>query len=306
LKRRRFIQNSIGLLGISLLPKAILLPKNEKENLRLIRQLEDYAEIELGLNLKRKFYKKWQKKEQQLTYVYISRPDSIILPKDSSPFKYFGTDTLAARIHAVKSEEEGLDAMVYNTSGTSATLLTHHLLNYPKEAIIFVVLHEMAHVHRDKSKLKIPYPAEESFGEFLGNHASLKFAEKYYPELIPAIKKQRSVQEKIYRLLSEAETQVQGHNQAEKEVRYQAISAALKVILLEANIFQKERYNYPVNNAYILRNRYYYQWYEKFKDIYLSGKSLKEMTLFYSSLHEKTSDTDTFLKMELKRIKAPL
>jgi len=76
--------------------------------------------------------------------------------------------------------------------------------------------------------------------------------------------------------------------------------------LLEANVFQKERYNYPINNAYILRNRYYYQWYEKFKDIYLSGKSLEEMTLFYSSLPEKTSDTDTFLKMELKRIKAPL
>jgi hypothetical protein len=303
LKRRKFIQNSIGLFGLTILPDAFSLPSLEKENLKLIRELEDFADNELGLNLKRKFYRKWQKKEQQLTYVYTSRPDSIILPKDSGPFKYFGTDTLAARIHAIKSEEEGLDAMVYNTSGTSATLLTHHLLNYPKEAIIFIVLHEMAHVHRDKSALKIPYPAEESFGEFLGNHASLKFGEKYYPELIPAIKKQRRIQEKIYQLLAEAETQVQGISKAEKDTRYQAISAALKVILLEANVFQKERYNYPVNNAYILRNKFYYQWYEKFKDIYLSGKSLKEMTLFYSSLPENASETNTFLKLELNRIK---
>jgi hypothetical protein len=290
-------------MGFALTTDAFSLPSPEKENLALIRQLEDFAESELGLNLKRKFYKRWQKQEQQLTYVYVSRPDSILLPPEKNPFKFFGTDTLGANELAKKYSTEGLDAMVYNTSGTSATLLTHHLLNYPKEAIIFIVLHEMAHVHREKLKLKIPYPAEESYGEFLGNYASLNFVEKYHPKLVPAVLKQKSIQEKIYKLLSEAETQTQGISTNAKQERYYEINKALQSILQNANIFQKERYNYPVNHAYILRNRFYYKWYFQFEAIHKSGKSFSEMSNFYSNLPESEGDTNTFLNQEIKKLK---
>jgi hypothetical protein len=282
---------------------AFSLPIIEKENLALIRQLEDFAENELGLSLKRKFYKKWQKIEQQLTYVYVSRPDSILLPPGKNAFKFFGTDTLSANKLASESTKEGYDAMVYNTSGTSATLLTHHLLNYPKEAIIFIVLHEMAHVHREKLKLKIPYPAEESFGEFLGNYAGLKFVEKYHPHLVNDVLKQKNTQEKLYTLLAEAESQTQGISKESKELRYLEINKALQSILQNANVFQKERYNYLVNHAYILRNRYYYKWYFQFDALYNSGKSFPEMTHLYSTLPENTGEADTFLKLEIKKNK---
>jgi hypothetical protein len=290
-------------MGFTLFADAFSLPKTEKENLALIRQLEDFAENELGLNLKRKFYKKWQKQDQQLTYVYVSRPDSILLPPNKSPFKYFGLDTAGAKKLASEYTDEGDDAMVYNTSGTSATLLTHHLLNYPQEAIIFIVLHEMAHVHREKLKLKIPYPAEESYGEFLGNYGGLKFTEKYHPHLVEAVLKQKLTQEKIYKLLFEAEAQTQGVNAEIKQKRYSEINSACQSILNNANVFQKERYNYTVNHAYILRNRYYYKWYFQFEKIFKSGKSLTEMTELYSNLPENDGEADTFLKQEIKKLK---
>jgi hypothetical protein len=301
LNRRNFIQNSIGLIGFSVLPNALIkTPTSEKESLKLIRQLKEYGEDELNLQLKRKFYKKWLKKEQQLTYLYISRPDSILLPPKSSSFTFFGTDTLGAKEKAKELSDEGFDTLIYRTSGTSATLLTHHLLNYPPEAIMFIVLHEMSHVHREELKLKIPYPAEESFGEFLGNYASFEFANRYRPEFLPAIVKQREIQEKIYILLKETEIQLQGIDLQAKAQRYKEVQKAMNELLKNANAFQKDRYNYDINHAYILRNRFYYKWYPDFKKIYLSCNSIPEMVNLYTNLPKSEAETSTKLKLLTK------
>lgn len=297
MKRREFIRNSIGLACLPLVPSAVsFFNYSEKENLKFIKEIKEFGEKQLGLHLHRKFYKKWLKEESQLTYLYVSRKDSIILPEGESKFRYFGTDTSSALEKSLELSQEGYDTMIYRTSGTSATRLTHHLLEYPREAILFIVLHEMAHVHRANEKLKIPYPAEESFGEFLGNHAAEAFAKDKYPELIPAIQKQRRKQESIYKLLIEAEKQTQGINLIERDKRYEEIQKSMNSILKDANSFQNERYNYPINHAYILRNRYYYKWYNPFKTIYENGKALKEMTEIYSTLPENQASTDLKLK----------
>ncbi|MEZ5172110.1 MAG: hypothetical protein R2850_01005 [Bacteroidia bacterium] len=294
MNRRVFLRNSIGLAALAYRPDVFLF--SEKDHLRMIRELEDFAEDELGLRLKRKFYRKWLPVEQQLTYVYVSRSDSVLLPPGKANFNYFGTDTLKAKEFAKKESDEGFDTMIYRTSGTSATKLTHHLLAYPSEAVMFVVLHEMAHVHREKAKLKIPYPAEESFGDFLGNYASEKFAQKYYPQHLDRIEKQRRIQEEIYTLLKRTEKQTQGIEQELKNKRYTEVSAAMQELIRDANEFQRDRYNYPVNHAYILRNRYYYKWYDEFRKIHQKGSDLKAMVELYNSLPEKESEVSLLLK----------
>lgn len=269
---------------------------SEKEHLRMIRELEDFAEDELGLRLHRKFYRKWLPVEQQLTYVYVSRPDSILLPPGKSNFNYFGTDTLKASEFAREQMDEGFDTMIYKTSGTSATKLTHHLLNYPSEALMFVVLHEMAHVHRDKSQLNIPYPAEESFGDFLGNYASEAFARQKYPAILHFIEKQRKIQEEIYELLKITEQQTQGIPVDQKNRYYQQVSSKMQALIENANEFQRDRYNYPVNHAYVLRNRYYYKWYFEFKAIHQKGNDLKEMVKLYNRLPADEAETALLLE----------
>jgi Zn-dependent protease with chaperone function len=131
-----------------------VLTLKEKNSLKLIHEIEHFGRRELKLKLHHHFYTQWQFVEQPNTYLYVSRADSILLPPNTNAFQFFGTDTLAAKLAADSITNAGLDAMIYRTSGNSAVRLTHQLLNYPQEAIIFIVLHEMAHVHSNQKKLK--------------------------------------------------------------------------------------------------------------------------------------------------------
>ena len=116
------------------------LTEKEKSSLKLIQELEKFGRRELKLKLHHHFYTHWQEIEQQNTYLYISRSDSILLPSEANAFQFFGTDTLAAKTAADSCKMVGLDVLIYRTSGNSAVRLTHQLLNYPEEAIVFIVL----------------------------------------------------------------------------------------------------------------------------------------------------------------------
>ncbi|HOY48270.1 MAG TPA: hypothetical protein PL185_08565 [Flavobacteriales bacterium] len=261
---------------------------NERNNLQLIRELEHFGRHTIKLKLHNHFYKKWQKQEQKNTYLYVSRPDSILLPNGFRPFEFFGTDTAGARLKADSCSKVGYDAMIYHTSGTSAVLLTRYLLNYPPEAVVFVVLHEMAHVYRNSARLKIPYAAEESFGDFLGNNAGEYFIRKYHPEWLESFLIQKSVHESIYKLLATTEAKVQGIPLEQKNQIYSQTNSDLKEILFRGNQFIIDRFSYPVNHAYLLRNRYYYRWYWQFISEYSHVNSWKEIRKYYQSfpLHE--------------------
>ncbi len=258
------------------------LTPNEINSLKLIRELEHFGLRELKLKLHHHFYTQWQLVEQPNTYLYVSRADSILLPPNTDAFQFFGTDAFAAKLAADSITNAGLDAMIYRTSGNSAVRLTHQLLNYPHEAIIFIVLHEMAHVHSNQKKLKIPYSSEESFGDFLGNIAGEFFVRKYHPELIADFIKQKETHESLYKLFKNMESNAQGISKSEKVAIYSSAQKQLNSIIVSANKFQHDRFQYPMNHAYILRNRYYYAWYFEYKCLYSKINNLREMTNFYS------------------------
>ena len=90
--------------------KAVIneLTPNEINSLKLIRELEHFGRRELKLKLHHHFYTQWQVVEQQNTYLYISRADSIILPSGADAFQFFGTDTLAAKLAADSMINAGL------------------------------------------------------------------------------------------------------------------------------------------------------------------------------------------------------
>lgn len=268
----------------------------EIKSLNLIRELEHFGRKDLRLKLHNHFYTQWQEIEQPNTYLYVSRADSILLPPNTDAFQFFGTDTLAARLIADSITNAGLDAMIYRTSGNSAVRLTHQLLNYPQEAIIFIVLHEMAHIHRNQKKLKIPYSTEESFGDFLGNIAGENFVRKYHPELMESFSKQKATHESLYKLFKNMESNAQGISQLEKIAIYSLAQTQLNSILVSANKFQHDRFEYPMNHAYILRNRFYYTWYFEFKCFNSRINNLREMTTFYSHFPNNETDLRKLIK----------
>ena len=261
-----------------------VLTLKEKISLKLIREIEHFGRRELKLKLHHHFYTQWQFVEQPNNYLYVSRTDSILLPPNTDAFQFFGTDTLAAKLAADSMTNAGWDAMIYRTSGNSAVRLTHQLLNYPQEAIIFIVLHEMAHVHSNQMKLKIPYSSEESFGDFLGNIAGEYFVRKYHPELIADFIKQKETHESLYKLFKNMEINAQGVSSSEKVSIYDSAQKQLNSIIVSANKFQHDRFAYPMNHAYILRNRYYYTWYFEYKCLNSKLNNLREMTTLYSHI----------------------
>jgi hypothetical protein len=269
----------------------------EINSLKLIREIEHFGRRELKLKLHHHFYTQWQIIEQQNTYLYVSRADSIVLPSDANAFQFFGIDTLAAKLAADSIKNAGFDAMIYKTSGNSAVRLTHQLLNYPQEAIIFIVLHEMAHVHSNQKKLKIPYSSEESFGDFLGNIAGEYFVRKYHPELIEPFTKQKETHESLYKLFKSMESNAQGVPKSEKVSIYSTAQTQLKSILFSANKFQHDRFSYPMNHAYILRNRYYYTWYFEFKCLNSKINNLRKLTYFYSHIPNSEIDLKKLIKL---------
>jgi hypothetical protein len=273
-----------------------VLTLKEKNSLKLIREIEHFGRRELKLKLHHHFYTQWQLVEQPNTYLYVSRADSILLPPNTNAFQFFGTDTLAAKLAADSMNNAGLDAMIYRTSGNSAVRLTHQLLNYPQEAIIFIVLHEMAHVHSNQMKLKIPYSSEESFGDFLGNIAGEYFVQKYHPEIIHAFTKQKETHESLYKLFENMESNSQGVSKSEKVSIYSAAQKQLNSIILSANKFQHDRFAYPMNHAYILRNRYYYTWYFEYKCLNSKLNNLREMTTLYSHIPNNEIELSKIIK----------
>lgn len=272
------------------------LTKKEKSSLNLIQEVENFGRRELKLKLHHHFYTQWQEIEQKNTYVYISRSDSIALPHKSDAFQFFGTDTLAAKVAADSFKMAGLDVLTYQTSGNSAVRLTHRLLNYPEEAIIFIVLHEMAHVHSNQKKLKIPYSSEESFGDFLGNIIGEVFVRKYHPEFLAAFIKQKETHEALYHLCNYLEKHTQGVSELEKNAIYDHAQDQMETIIHSSNAFQHDRFLYTMNHAYILRNRYYYKWYFDFKCVYDTYNIGKELAFFYSSIPKDESDLKSLLK----------
>jgi hypothetical protein len=271
------------------------LTEKEKSSLKLIQELEKFGRRELKLKLHQHFYTQWQEIEQKNTYVYISRSDSIVLPHKSGAFQFFGTDTLAAKTVADSCKMAGLDVLIYQTSGNSAVRLTHRLLNYPEEAIVFIVLHEMAHVHSNQKKLKIPYSSEESFGDFLGNIVGEFFVRKYHPEFLADFIKQKEKHEALYRLFEYVEKHAQGVPDLKKRDIYDSAQNQLATIIHSANAFQHDRFLYTMNHAYILRNRFYYKWYFDFKCVYNTYKIGKELAFFYSHIPQKESDLKQLL-----------
>lgn len=272
------------------------LTEKEKSSLKLIQELEKFGRRELKLKLHHHFYTEWQEIEQKNTYVYISRSDSIVLPHKSDAFQFFGTDTLAAKSAADSFKIAGLDVLIYQTSGNSAVRLTHRLLNYPEEAIIFIVLHEMAHVHSNQKKLKIPYSSEESFGDFLGNIIGEVFVRKYHPEFLAAFTKQKETHEALYHLCDYLEKHTQGVSESKKNAIYDDAQNQMETIIHSSNAFQHDRFLYTMNHAYILRNRYYYRWYFDYKCVYNTYNIGKELAFFYSSIPKDESDLKSLLK----------
>lgn len=269
--RRRFLQ-LIGAGAITLFtlnPLSLFAQKNADyvTQLELIDGIKNYCRKKLGMQLGSHFYTNWEMSEGLLYYVYVSKSDEVRVPEGVDQFLYFGTNVRAARQFSDSYEAKGFHTLVYRTAGTSATLLNKTLMSYPMDAIAVIVFHEALHVHLRINRRTIPLSIEEAAADVLAKYISIDY--RKIEDKINRRKLNRTLKtmERIYKVVNTNSEKLSKEGK-EQELIFNKSYKKIKKILRKSNIYQKNRFSYPVNNAFFIRNNYYSKYYFELKQLY--------------------------------------
>ena len=249
---------------------------NSASKLKLIESVKAYCIDELNMTISKEYYTNWANSEKPNYYLYVSRKDSIINGLEGQrPFKTFRHRLEDAKIKKEKYDALGYSTLLYKTYGTAATKLSKHLLSYSNESIAFIAFHEATHQHIAKHG-SIPYSLIEATCDLVGNYGALKLSDKNKElsnnKTQKLVKDIESISLKVNNLITKITTD------------YSAINNDINKLKKGTNKFTIERYNYNVNNAYLLRNRSYTIHYFKLKKILMQTNNLKTFLQFVTHL----------------------
>jgi len=238
-----------------------------------IKKVATLIHDSLKLKIGDDFYTRFSENDSMFSYVYVSRKDTICKVTDDA-FIYFGNHPYDAKVKADDFSKAGFDVMLYQTAGTSGAFISKRLLEYDELSIAFIMIHEAIHRHIANSHSTIPYEFEESIGDVIANSfcgwysgASVK---KYFDFAFK--------NEKIYSLINRC-----SKGKLSKEKCTKKINAQLK----NASLFQKDRFNYTVNNAYLLRNSFYTKRYFQLRELY---QRIKKPKIFIDEMMKLPAD----------------
>lgn len=266
------------------------------DSLLYIDEVKRFAYNEIGYNLNGDFFNKWTNEEKPYIYLYVSLSDSIKRPTEFNyPYIFCGTDEDQANIEETKFTQRGYHTFCYKTNANSAALLNKRLLSYSKDAIAFIIFHELTHHYLDRKNIKIPYEFNEALCDVVGNYGALNYSMSTQNLDLASVKNQIKSNEKIYKCLNEAISNI-NKNPKKTIVLNAKCQAAINDILKNANLFQKDRFDYHVNNAYLLKNEYYCKHYFLLKKVFLKLKTLKAFLELMKTLPENSSDCEKYLK----------
>ena len=267
------------------------------DSLLFIDELKKFAFKEIGVELTGDLYTQWVKEEKPYIYLYVSLSEKVQQPIElTSPFIFYRTDEIAANEKALELKEMGYHTFCYKTYANSAARLSNRLLSYPKEAICFIIFHEFIHNYLEQQFIKIPYEFNEALCDVIGNYGALKYAQSTQNVDLAATENQIRTNEKIYTCLNATISKINKNPQIVKNIQQvmtlnDKCSKIIRDILKKCNIFQKDRFDYTVNNAYLLKNEYYCKNY-----FLLKQKSIKDFLELMKTLPENASDCEAYLK----------
>ena len=227
----------------------------------------------LKLNIGEDFYTRFSENDSMFSYVYVSRKDTISKVTDGA-FIYFGNHPNEAKIKADSFDKAGFDVMVYHTAGTSGALIGKRLLEYEDISIAFIMIHEAMHRHIANSHSTIPYEFEESIGDLIAN----SFCGWFSGASVKVYFDFAFRNEEIYILINRCSKGKLSKEKCDKKIKSQ---------LNEATLFQKDRFDYTVNNAFLLRNSFYTKRYFQLRELY---QEIKKPKLFIDEMMKLPAD----------------
>lgn len=241
----------------------------DSNDIRAIERARIFAADSLKLNVGKNFYAweidsltgyiKAKTVKKMYCYVYAWDVKNNKSPLDGA-FQYFGTDEKKAKKFRRKMRRTGYETMLYKTAGTSAAEITSRMLDYSPSSIRFIILHESVHRHRGNNNLPLPYVFEEALCDLVAN--------MYLPDgdtetdfTKPA--KIVMTNGKVGELINKA---------ASGEMSLKECNKQMRKALKGADMFQRDRYNYKVNRAYLERYSSYCRHYVLLQKVFLKMK----------------------------------
>jgi hypothetical protein len=261
----------------------------------LVAKLRAFIYAESGLTLERDFYTNWAESDEPLAYLYISRADTVATPDDfEGSYKYFGFDTEGAWKNAALYTAQGHDAFCYNTYANSSAKLSNRLMMYPDEAIAFVMFHEFIHNYLDQKDIRIAYEFNEALCDVVGNYEAMKYFVQADDSLGRKAVEQCARNERMFEAINVAIGKVNNNPRKARthNVRCQKL---IQKELRDGNLFQRDRLDYHVNNAFLLKNEYYCKNYFLLKKVYLNQQSLGDFLKIMENLPARVKDYEAYL-----------
>jgi hypothetical protein len=245
-----------------------------------IENLKSYVFKEFNLTLEGEFYTTWAKDNEPEIVFFISLSGKIQVPPDLF-YSYSNSDVqdvLKVRIIETEYRKKGYSTFIYKTYATGKTYLNERFVSYPCEEITFIAFHELLHHYFFQQKIYIPYEFVEAACDVVGNYGTLNYSMSGMTDKvrISKVQKQTLLNESIYKLFN---FYIDSINQSRKqeEVKYLCgrCNISLHKLLTDADDFQKDRFDYTVNNAFLLKNSNYCVEYFLLKRVLFKAGSIK-------------------------------
>ncbi len=261
-----------------------------------ILEIKSFVYKEIGMELKGDLFTKWNKEDKPYQYVYVSLADSIKSPPElKSAFIFCGTDEEQALKKAAEYKEKGNQVFCYKTYANSGALLNSRFISYSGEIKCFILFHELIHNYLSQEKIKIPYEFNEALADVIGNYGALDYSTETKKTDLALTKKQICINEKLYKCMNSFISRINSNPEKARQLDKKC-NKRIHSILESANTFQRDRFNYEVNNAYLVKNQYYSKNYFLLKKILRKQKSIKGLLEIMKHLPERVEDCVIYLK----------
>ncbi len=266
------------------------------DSLQFVEQVKTFAYKEIGIELKGDLFTKSMEVDKPYLYVYVSKPDKIECPKECYNFISCNTDQELADQKSKEFQLKGYQTFCYKTYANSSAMLNKRFFQYPKEAESFIIFHELIHNYISQLEIKIPYDFNEALCDVIGNYGTVSFFKSDRILDATTAVMQLKHNENIYWCLNKYMSKINAKPTKAVSLN-NSCNNMIKTILTECNLFQNDRFNFTVNNAYLLKNQYYSKNYFLLKKVLLKQKSIKD---FLEIIKSVPADSDACQKYLLK------
>lgn len=283
MNRKDFLTKA-GIIGTGalLLPQIVFGKESlTSQKINLINQLTTYASGEMELKLRKDFFSKWSKNEDYHYYLYVSESNKVACPKEINQYLFFGADKENAESKQIEFIDNGFHTLLYKREGAHDFTITNSLLENSNESLALLIFHEAAHQHLSR-KAQLGLSIEEASCEVIAFYGARSFSQVFnevdQKKLNNIIKRL----EKAYELINKVSSSI-SDDIVKNQKLYFELEKNLFSSLKSNDFFMQQRFIYPVNNAYLLKNQFFSKRYKLIKAV---AKKDKTLISFVSTLEK--------------------